>query len=152
MSYNNSPSYLGIKFIDLSDNTEVAAAGGSNTQTLQPDAGFIYKVRHMHYDCPAIAEASGDQKLVGSYQNFDNTDYVFRINGTDSTRLLIITNSLAADSEEPSGKEEQWFLLQNKIIASNSQPFDFEYTNSSDTAQTGNRVLHILVEVYKEIL
>jgi hypothetical protein len=140
-----------LKLIDLSDNTSVASSGGTDTQTLQPNSGYIYKIVNMLVVIPAIAAASGAHTLSFKSQNTTSGYNIIKLSGTDGAVMRIYQGNFYADSESPSGASEQFLLIHGGLLmASNDEPIDIIYKNSSDTNQTGTRTLEILVEEIPE--
>jgi len=149
MKSSNS-SFLGIKFVDLSDSTNVASSG-TNVQTLTPPVGMIYQIISLYCAIPVISGASGDHDLEITNANLSSGNYL-KIAGTDGALASISYNKLLADTENPSNEREQVQVILNQMICNNDNPIVFTYSNNSDTAQTSNRPIELIVKVYKELL
>jgi hypothetical protein len=146
-----SHQHFKIKLVDLSDATSVASGGGTNTQTLQPDAGFIYQVINIELIVPAIAAATGNHYTICRKSNGTTDDDYFRLLGTDgSTYYIDGYGGFTASTENPSAITQQWAIMHEAMWCNNDEYFTFRYTNSSDTNQTGTRTLRIRVKEYPE--
>jgi len=142
--------YFKIKKIDLSSSATVGHPA-SETQTLQPAAGKIYQVIEIYANLPDPAGSSaGTHYIHGKYQNI--TGSMIYISSGFGNDITIDQNGFTGSgTERPSGNSEQFLVPRGgMIICSNSQPFDFVYTNSTDVDQTGTRTLEILVKEYPE--
>jgi len=146
-----SNSFLGIKFIDLSDDTTVTA-GNTNTQTLQPTNGQLYRIIGINYaSTDPAGSGSGNQSLSIGYQNMSDSDGIGKITSNTGSSIYITQMQFLGTSEAPSSAALQYDLLHSSIC-SYSQPIDFIYKNDTDVSKTGTRRLLIMVEVYKEVL
>jgi len=150
MSYAPGPSFLGIKVIDLSDDTQVNSGGNTNTQTLQPPTGQIYKVVGISLNTPAIGGASGTHKTEFNYDSFIFPEG--RLQGTDGANYYIAYNVFTANSELPANSSDQLNFINKILWATNDEPLKITYTNSSDANQTGTRTLVFMVAIYKELI
>jgi len=141
-----------LKLIDLSDDTNIAGGGGTNTQTLKPDPGFVYEIIHIDCNIPAIAAATGNHTLRLYYQNGTYEANMIYMSGTDGSLMSIGGYyGLAASSELPNSHSTQQPLISGKnMYVSNTNYMEILYTNSSDTAQAGTRRLLFYVKEYKE--
>ena len=153
IGYHPSKNFK-IKKIDLSDNTTVAHTTGTNTQTLQPAAGFIYEIINIDVNIPVTnAGAAGNHSLT--FRHDDGTDTYNVIIATAVGNTVITINPRigisAGVSEYPGGSAQQYDYLSKGIIKlSNTEYMTIVYTNNSDNDQTGNRALLIWVKEYRE--
>ena len=137
----------------LTDATQVNASGGTNTQSLQPDAGYIYEVISIFYgaDDPA-GSTSGTHKLEINHQNMNTPTYAI-ITATTGNNIRINDAGFTGDSlERPGNVDDQYKVMRNWLIATNGQPIDFVYTNSTDANQTGTRTLQVMCKKFREAL
>lgn len=143
-----------LKFIDLSDNTQVNSGGGTDSQDLTPKAGKIYQIYNIRYNADApIGDTSGTHKLEIKY--FDGTSYhvIAYLIGNHSTSISISSAGYTGDSvERPSAAADQYKTIWEVLHASNSYPIRFTYTNSTDAHQTGTRDLLIWVKEFNEAI
>jgi hypothetical protein len=158
MSYAPGPSFLGLKAINLTDDTEVSA-GGENEQLLQPPKGQVYKITAIDYKASdPVGSGQGDHILFIKYEvsNISTLDNdVFLAQGISETGsdLKILFNEFQAGSSIPGNNTEEKIFFGSRImVASNSVPLSFRYINHTDVAQTGERKLNIISEVYKDVL
>jgi len=148
--YTPNP-YFSIEVIDLSDDSQVNSGGGTDTQTLQAPAGYIYQVFAIEYNNAAIGGASGDHKFYIRWTDGTNTKNAAQLVGTDGASMAIdLQYGFAASSEFPSSISDQLNFICGRLFASNTYYVDFYYINSSDTNKTGTRTLKIWVKKYKE--
>jgi len=159
MTRTEGNSFLGLKVINLSDNTQVNSGGNTNVQTLQPPEGLIYKVIHLQYSASDPAgSTTGTHSFYVFYDATDITDldgdiFLIRLSGNTGTNILINYDELTGDYETPgSDQESKTFFAGRTLNASNSIPLDFKYYNNTDANQTATRQLNMIVEVYKEVL
>jgi len=141
-----------LDVVDLTDNTQVNAAA-SNTQTLTPPAGKLYRVRMIHYQIATPAgSTAGTHELIGERILVTSERPVFTVKADFNATIFIKDLRFTGNSSElPSNEREQFLLLTNgDLIATNSFPLKFTYNNDTDANQTGNRILEILVEVLNE--
>jgi len=153
MSYSQGSSFLGIKEIDLSDDTSVDASGGTNTQSLTPPIGQIYKVVDLLITINTPGGTStGSHKLQCNH--LDATYFIFSLTAAHDAAMQAYGGQFIAGSNETPSSINQQFVLMHEgvIVASNASPVDFVYTNSTDVAQTTTRTLKLIVEVYKDLL
>ncbi len=152
MPYDREGNYE-LKLITLTDDTTVAHAPTSITNTLQPDVGFIYQIIEIGYTAPdPIGSGAGTHKIVGEYNGAYKP--IFSITGTTGTAISINLSGFTGDSDEtPTNIREQQILKNGGLIfASNSVPFNFTYTNSTDVDQTGTRTCIVFVKKYREAI
>jgi hypothetical protein len=151
LGYNGKPFKL--KFIDLSNDTQVNSGGGTNTQTLQPPTGKIYQIAHIDGSWPAIGGATGNHQLIGNLTDGTINTKIMQLIGTDGA-LFSITESygFAANTELPGNITEQYKLMHESIFLSNTYYLDLIYTNSSDTNQTGTRAIYIYYKEFDEVI
>jgi len=141
-----------LKLVDLSDDTTVAD-GATNTQTLQPNNGEMYKVKNIWYQAPANANA-GNHELYIKQQNAPNlngVEYYALVRSDDASTVAIGRGGFYGDvAEDPADAIDQYAVMHDVIIATYDQPVDFIYENNTGINQTGTRKLYLLVEVYSE--
>ena len=154
MAYVQDDAYK-LEVVDLSDDTAVNSAA-TNSQTLQPTAGFIYEIVGIDYLSAApIGASSGTQVLqILGYDGSAYNSNLAQITGPFNDSIDIwVSMFLGATSEYPSGDTAQSYMLNSGIlIASNSYPISFKYTNSTDVQKTGTRTLIVRVKVKREAL
>jgi len=154
----NSPGFIGIKKIDLSDDTTVTSGGGTNTQTLQPPQGLIYKIcRLMIYIPDPAGSAANDHILSAEWDNSITlqAQALFYLKASFGNPILTSYGSFQANSTEAPGAATQQDNMITGIshnYATYDYPITFDYTNNTDVNQTGTRSLIIYVEVYKDLL
>lgn len=139
-----------LEIFDLSDDTSVSSAGGTNTQTLQAPTGFIYQVIDIGYSAPDPAgSGSGSHKLTFKYRTAqDDLGYV---NSAFGNAVGISNNGFeGSTSEYPASATDQLLLMRSYVYVSNLVPIDFLYTNSTNVAQAGTRALKIVVKKFPE--
>jgi hypothetical protein len=147
--------YFKLKLIDLSDNTTVASGGGTNTQTLQADVGFIYEIVKFWINIPDAVGSTANTHTLDVYfdASFTGQSRFLRMVSTSGNAILTLNQIFSADSSEiPSGSDEQFDLLNGiaKTYVNNTNTLKFLYTNGLDANQTGTRTIKILVKEYKE--
>jgi len=146
-------SFLGLKMIDLSDDTTVASGGGSDTQTLQPPQGQIYKIIELSVDIPdPVGSSANYHRLSIGYQNFTDSNDIIFIQGNFGTDIRIYNGGLGGDVVYPADDNNQLPLKRTMIYASYTEPLDFVYTNNTDVNQTGTRKIEIMTAVYKDLI
>jgi len=144
-----------LELKDLSEDTTVTHAPTTNTITLQAPVGEIWEVVDMAYNAPAPAGSSaGTHQLYGRYTDAVSTSFIFKIISNFGATILMFRNGFQGDvSESPSASADQYKIMRDGIIiVSNAVTFDFEYTNSTDADQVGNRKLTLLVKVRREAI
>jgi hypothetical protein len=147
-----------LKAISLTDDTEVSAYG-ENEQLLQPPKGHVYKITAIDYQASdPVGSSMGDHSLLINYKvsnisTLDNGVFIGRGISNTGNDLKISFNEFQANSSIPgTNTEEKIFFGSRTLVASNSVPLSFVYVNNTDVAQTGERSLNIIVEVYKDVL
>jgi len=139
--------------IDLTTDSSVASGGGTDTVTLQPDEGYIYKVRSIFIDIPDPAGSGANNHVLScllggetasTYKHF----FIASDFGNDIT--VYGMNGFIGTSESPSGASEQHSIIYHDLICSNSYPLDLLYKNNTDVNQTGTRTVKFLVEEIPE--
>jgi len=153
MAFFVAGSPFTVELIDLSDNTQVASAGGTNTQSLQPTAGFIYMVENINMNIPAPAGASAnDHTMDIGYQGSDD-DGLLRITSNFNATMQMARYAISGTTVLPSNATVQGTVLSShRWVCSNDLPIDFLYTNDTDANQTGTRTLIIAVRKYQELV
>lgn len=151
MKQSNS-SFLGIKLIDLSDDTTVASGGGTNTQTLQPPDGQIYKIKGLKIFIPdPSGSTSNDHSL--EIQNINlNEIYISATSNTGSAIQIRPYAGITSTSKRPSEIEQQYPMIFEYMLCNNTNYIEFVYVNNTDVNQTGTREIYVIVEVYKDLL
>lgn len=143
-----------LKLIDLSDDTSVTSAGGTNTQTLQPPQGKIYHVIYWIYlaNSPG-GTANGTHQFAAYPQNIDDTINNIYIKSEHDSYLRINNNgfNMTGNTVAYPTSVNGGLTLQNNIWASYDQPWDFLYQNDTDVNQTGTRTLKFLVQEFNEM-
>lgn len=139
-------TYGKIKVIDLSDNTQVNATA-TNDQILTPNAGYLYRIRNIFYNAPdPSGSSSGTHQLdISQYDGAAYKDFLQTKANTGTTCTIQYT-SLRSSTNLPTDAAAQAKIITDGIIASNSYPVRFRYTNSTDVNQTGTRYLYVFVE------
>jgi len=147
----NRSEFLGIKLIDLSDDTTVSAAGGTDTQTLQPPKGQIYQIIQFDIEIPdPVGSTANNHKFNVKYQNMTDGDITF-CNSNTGSDIKWNAYGWIGTTEVPGSDNEQFDLIHGgQIWASYDQPVDFVYVNLTDADQTGTRRLEIMVKVWKD--
>jgi hypothetical protein len=145
-----------LKQIDLTDNTTVAHAPSSNTQTLQPPAGKIYEIVRIFYLAGDPAGSSaGTHSLTVTYDTTYTTYFgILYMSSTTGNDLATYFSLLVGNSAEAPASDTIQAQLNNgvgQLLASHDYPISFIYTNSTDVDQTGTRRLVILVKEYDEV-
>jgi len=149
MPYNREDLYK-IKRIDLTNDATVAHTGGTETQTLQPDVGFVYEIIDIYIDIPySVGDTAGTHELSIKYQN--QTEELSFIKSAFNNKLTVGTNGYyGSDTESPTAMSDQLNIMRHSIAVSHDQPLDFVYTNDLDADNTGTRAIEILVKQYRE--
>ena len=147
--------FIGVKLIDLSDDTTIAPAG-TNTQQLQPPVGQCYKLLHTEVNIPdPSGSTTGDHELR-CFQNGQGESTSAYWRALSNTGNTINTNTMGwgVDSESPANARDMFMVLGNLIEcwATYDNPLDYKYTNDTDVNQTGTRTIKILVAVYRNAL
>lgn len=141
---NNSKLVL----VDLSATATIAPAG-TETNDLKPDVGFIYIVRYVYVRIPdPVGSGAGDHTIELTNTGF-GTAQAKAVAAFGNTIWIRYDALEGSSSELPSGVTQQQGILQN-LIASNSLPIEFKYTNGTDVNQTGTRAINVLVEKIRE--
>lgn len=142
-----------LKLVDLTNDDSVASGGGTNTQTLQAEAGYVYEVIFINVYIPKVGTANTHNLRI-YYQNITN-DSLLYCSSTFNADISIGRNGIqfaGDDSELPANAREQFNIHNKMLYASNTQPIDFLYTNSTDVNQTGTRTIEVMVKEYKEAI
>jgi hypothetical protein len=142
-----------IEMVDLTDDTQVNSGGGTDTQSLQPDAGYVYEVVDIYAYIPdPVGSTANSHKLAISMQNCTTAENIATIiSATGNYIAISCSGFVGSTSEQPSNHREQFLIKQGGLLfASNSQPLDFKYTNSTDANQTGTRRIEVWVKKYRE--
>jgi len=154
MSFASGPSFLGIKFIDLST-TDTVNSGVTETTAITPPEGQIYSLIGLEVAIPDPAgSASGDHTFQLVNSSFSNlSEYLLCVRNSGGAINAQNDAGLVGDTEMPSGIDEQLFaILGERIWCSNSIPLNVVYENDTDVNQTGSRTMKFLFKVYKEVL
>jgi len=148
MPYNRESNYK-LELIDLSDDTSVAAAG-EITQTMTPPVGYIYEVKNIYVNCPPPAGGGAGTHYIEIAQAGWGTYSGKCINAFGSAVLISDPAGFVGSSEVPSDIEEQYIVMHDMLIANSDNAITFRYKNSTDVAAALNRVIFVLVKVYRE--
>jgi len=158
MTVSNISDFLGLKLIDLSDDTQVNSGGGQDNQFLQPNAGFIYQIISIRYYAPDPSGSTSGTHTIDIYHNdtssefTKDTHYLKAIANTGSN-IVIDNHALTGDSSEtPSGAEQQFGMINGCIWVDNANKLTLSYSNGTDANQTATRALNVWVKVYKEVI
>jgi len=142
--------------IDLSDDTQVNSGGASNTQTLQPDAGYVYEIINMNISIPdAVGSTAGTHVLQIYWKAaYETGDLIAVMSATTGNAISAgYGGTITGDNyEDPGNAREQFLMLRNTTICSNTYPISFTYTNNLDANQTGTRTIKILAKQRREAL
>ena len=121
-----------IKFIDLTDATQVNGGGASDIQELTPPAGFIYRVLSLRWIVPGIAGATGSSYISIYHEHCGAIgEHIAGETITDAAAAYLTPAEVAT--------------VVHMMVCSQSEPLYLQYQNSSDTNQTGTRTLHVIV-------
>lgn len=147
------PQLIGVKQIDLSDDTSVAALASLNN-TLTPPAGQFYKVRFIQISLPDPAGSSnGSHSLTCGYSTTGAAPerFFYLVSGFGNTITTNCCSFVASTTENPSNAREQFILLSgvSNILVTPDNPLIFRYTNATDVAQDQTREIKVMVEVYQ---
>ena len=154
-----SNTFLGIKKVDLTTNTSIAAGEEGNIIVTAP-AGIIYKIFDVSFFIPAPNGAgSGTHEIEFKYNKPDNKNYYVSLlmrGAAAYNESIYTTGGLigAAGSESPSAQDQQYWLLggQRPIYISEDIPLYIDYENDTNVSQTGSRYIVLLVGVLKNVL
>lgn len=139
-----------LKLIDLTDDTTVTSAGGTNTQTLQPPVGKIYEIVKIWFDMPVVGGTINTHTLKGSYVNSGATLFAFFSATSDHDQNIdtYYGEFSANGTELPSGASNQYQVshAQFNLFCNYDNPIYFYYVNDTDANQTGTRVIKVLVK------
>jgi hypothetical protein len=153
MTLNHHPHFK-LKQIDLSDDTTVAASG-TNTQSLTPPAGKIYRIISILYVAPdPSGSSSGTHELEWRYNGFTqgSSGRLGFVQGNTGSGISVSSNRYVGNASEVLSSE----TLQHQLITlgcmycSSTYTIDFKYDNDTDVSQTGTRTLLIMVLEYDE--
>ncbi len=152
MPYDRENNYK-LLMLDLSKDNTVIAATGTDTTIIQPSKGFVYELINISVDIPdPVGSTSGTHNLNITPTNFtdSNTAYI-RITSNTGSTIRINRTGFTGTAEYPSDATDQYRLMYDgKITASYDEPVDIIYNNVTDAAQSGTRLIEILVKVYRE--
>lgn len=140
---------------DLTDDTEIAAAGGTNTQTLRPPIGKIYEIIDIFYSSAAPIGATANTHQLSCRQTFISTSrQQFLVKGAFNSSIEVQNGMLSGnDTENPTNAREQYICIRRRtLIAGYNTPLLFIYTNDSDANKTGNRILEIYYKIKSEAI
>lgn len=141
---------LGMKLIDLSDNTQVNSGGGTNTQTLQPPQGLMYKVVDMYYSAiDPVGSSANNHRLYVNWSGRSDYGPIF-ISANTGANIKIQYNGFDGTAEVPANIGDQYKVMREWLHCTYDLPIEFKYENNTDANQTGTRTLEIIVEVYAE--
>ena len=153
-----SNSFLGLKHINFTDDTQVNTSASSES-LLQPPKGQIYKIVNMEFfSADPVGSTSGSQKMQIKFDDdnitaLDDEILIAIGTGNTGTDLSMTYNEWGASSSIPgSDNEEKIFWGTRQLICSNSLPLSFWYINTTDANKTGTKYLNLIVEVYKDLL
>ncbi len=150
-----SNSFLGIKKIDLSNDDNVIATTGTNTQILTPPVGQVYQVQHISYYAidPAGSSSGFHELRIQLFGSSTERSRVIKIKSATGASLTIGYGQVfvADNIQVPTLAAEQMKILEH-MWANNDLPINFTYLNTTDVAQAANRALEIIVKVYKDCL
>jgi len=151
-----------LKLIDLTSSGNIASSG-EETITLQPTAGFIYKIKALHFKAIDPAGSSAGTHEVQFNLN-NGTDYISvcicrgntgsavqigSANGSGTNRWEFSGNA----TEQPDADLEQMQLFfTGNLMCSYSIPLELLYKNDTDVTQAGDRIVIVLVEEIPERL
>jgi hypothetical protein len=142
------PSGTRLLMIDADDDTQVNA-GATDVYTLQPNPGEIYQVISFYWLAPAIGGVAGDHILqIERVAALPWRHWRIENPGANNVSYNY-DQAQNYDSQTPSSAREQ-HALHRHLWCDNDNPLLFEYDNDSDTNQTGQRYLRILVRVFTE--
>jgi hypothetical protein len=153
MTVTHNP-FFKLKLIDLSDDTQVNSGGSTNTQTLQPAAGFIYQIVKIWVEIPdAVGSTAGTHNLWVAYDtSFQAQSAIFFMSSNTGNNIQTYANALDGDSEQPTASGQQQDIISGgiEIFCDYTNTIYFKYTNNLDANQTGTRTIKVLVKEYKE--
>lgn len=144
--------YFKIALVDLSS-TSTVNTGTTENKPLQPDAGYIYEVIDIYFNCASVpASSSGTHALQVSYDGVTRTTNLIEVAGAFNNTIRISeVGWTGADTEEPNVDGDQyWKKDRGSMYASNGIPLNFIYSNDTDANQTNARTLEIMVKKIKE--
>jgi len=131
------------------DKTDTVTAGATQDVTLTPDAGYVWYVRGLYLNVAAIGGSSGNHYF--KIYNSDDSFLAYTIGYTDSTKVCKYDYGAwqsTVDSPQPPDAPQQYNMLE-KIRITNDNPLIIRYGNPSDTDQSGQRYIRILVEKHR---
>jgi len=140
-----------IKFLVLSDDTEVAATTGVVHMLLQPPVGFIYKVLNISIGISVPSGgSSGTHEMYIAYTDGTNISPIAYMTSAFGAVIQASVNAASAGmfiagAEHPDDPTAQHDILTKSIMCSHDCYVDFKYSNKTDAAQTGTRTLIIVV-------
>lgn len=154
MTIIKNPPKSKLKLIDLTSDNEVPSSGNDN-QTLQPNPGYIYKIKHIIFEVAGVnggSVSSGTHILSGYLDNVNSKFLMFKVASNYYSYIKIngANGFVGNDTESPSDISQQHKLLFDSLIISNDVPFVFNYNNDTDDSTTRERFLNILVEEIPE--
>lgn len=135
--------------VDLTTDATVISTG-SETVQLKPPEGFIYRLVALWINIPdPVGSGSGTHSLWMKNTSMDAGFKNMYISSNTGADLLATYGVLSGTVVQPSAAQQQQDMIAT-IWASNSEPFDFAYTNSTDVSQTGTREIDCLVLMCRE--
>lgn len=141
-----------LKYIDLSDATQVNSGGGTDTKSLQPPVGKIWEVIGLNLNMPdAVGSTAGTHSLLINMANDTDSKAIIAscVSNTGVTITYAGRYGFTGTTVAPTALDNlRWnFKTHN---ASNEYPMLFKYINSLDAHQTGTRTIKILVKEFNE--
>jgi len=152
-----SNSFLGIKIIDLTDDTSIASLS-DDLQYVTPPSGQLYRLINATVNIPDPAgSGSGTHFIKFQFKNintefsFDN-DLFYVSSAHDVDIILSYGYVRTGDTKYPPDNIQQTQFLRNGITFNNANPLAFYYYNGTDVAQANSRKCNLMFEIYKECL
>ena len=150
MGYSSSPNLVNIELVNLSKSGNLAPFTGENYY-LTPNPAFIYIIRNIYYNVPAIPGGAGAGIHWLIIRTSGSAGAIADLSQWDNQAITINGLEFTATTEIPSSDEAQAFLCAGGWLkASYDAPLQFRYYNeSAGNTQTNIRELYITYEKVK---
>jgi len=134
--------------VDIETTTTILP-GATETITITPPAGKVYKILSMRYEAPPPTGATSGDHYVILYNMIKYTG--IRFASTYTTKILYWHNDPSAITDYKPPSAEAIILALNNTYGTNTKPITFFYVNATDVSQTNARIVQLVLEIFDEL-
>ena len=119
--------------------------------TIQPPAGYVWRVKNVYLTIPAMTGASAGTHRIVFYQGNVFYNYYLTVNAAYTSAITMQHNTVTASTSQVPGAQADLQRNLLAITASYDTPLIIQYLNNQGITTTNTIIIRLIVESEKVI-